>query len=424
MEIVKKNLISILCGVVALVGFSAWFWLVQPEVASQQAELDKRVATASSLKSLMTKTRTMPTGEPLEVFPNAKVIEAGNMLVDSVKTESASLLGNVTALNKLTPMVADAFPTPRSGTEQFQFRDTYNRLYVQPVKIQKELLQAGRPPTKEDIESAIQRLWRTNYETRVIRQQNGQTNEAELRAEYDLEKLKIPLEEQQRVALENKMYVEEKALKLNPQMVAASGAPPEPQVMWYAQVGIWIQETLAEAIRDTNASATNVLDAPVKHLVRIDINDNPYLSGNQQLSTNTNANMQVQPTGPAYAPNVKVPFKGSSSLTGRSSNSLYDVTHFRMVVRVDGRKIGEFLSQLGKNRLVYARTVAVSPVDTVVEQQAGYFYGQDPVVELTIDGEMLFLRSWTIGTPDHAGLMPLAVQQDLGIVAKPMAMPQ
>jgi hypothetical protein len=112
--------------------------------------------------------------------------------------------------------------------------------------------------------------------------------------------------------------------------------------------------------------------------------------------------------------NAPLPKNTAVSPTGRVSNALYDVLHFRLTIRVDATRIPDVLQALSRNRYITVLNLKASAVDTAEQAALGFFYGQNvPVVELTIDGEVLQLRQWTVP------LMPLAVKRALGIVQQP-----
>ena len=66
---------------------------------------------------------------------------------------------------------------------------------------------------------------------------------------------------------------------------------------------------------------------------------------------------------------------------------------------------------LGQNRLIDVYNIDVSTVDTAERAAAGFMYGANPVVQLNLQCEALFMREWTVP------LMPQTVKQELGIEA-------
>ncbi len=54
----------------------------------------------------------------------------------------------------------------------------------------------------------------------------------------------------------------------------------------------------------------------------------------------------------------------SLSPTGRVCNSMYDVTHFTLVVDVDSRQIPLLLAELQRNKLMTVTQLDIVPVDS------------------------------------------------------------
>ena len=111
-----------------------------------------------------------------------------------------------------------------------------------------------------------------------------------------------------------------------------------------------------------------------------------------------------------------VPDPPTVSATGRTSNETYDVVIFGLSLNVEADAVETFLLELTRDRFFTVTQLDINTVDAAAEAQAGYIYGDKPVVRLNMQVEALFLRSWT--TP----LMPPAVKTQLGVgVPKPAA---
>src|SRR4051812_42547258 len=89
MEIVKKNLVSIICGVVALLALVAVFvWPLDGYYEDLQTKTKKRADVQGKATGLLNKTRTLPvfdpnspTGKPLPKFPSQQIIKLGTAAV-------------------------------------------------------------------------------------------------------------------------------------------------------------------------------------------------------------------------------------------------------------------------------------------------------------------------------------------------------
>src|SRR4051812_33050911 len=99
MEIVKKNILSIICGVVALLALVASVWPLGGMKDTLNTELTARTAVYSSLQSLKGKTRHAPVVNPdnpesetLSRFPNDDLIKEGETIQLQFQTESKKIL--------------------------------------------------------------------------------------------------------------------------------------------------------------------------------------------------------------------------------------------------------------------------------------------------------------------------------------------
>src|SRR5690606_26965492 len=116
--------------------------------------------------------------------------------------------------------------------------------------------------------------------------------------------------------------------------------------------------------------ARNVLDSVVKHLIRIEFPDNPYVlpapAGDASQSGNPGGYPgQSMPAAPQAMADLSQPLPRmfDRSVTGRVSNGLFDVVHFRATVIVDATRFPQLLQQFGQERLMYVRTWRIESVD-------------------------------------------------------------
>jgi hypothetical protein len=97
----------------------------------------------------------------------------------------------------------------------------------------------------------------------------------------------------------------------------------------------------------------------------------------------------------------------TSSPTGRTSGSVYDVIRFKLVVKMDATYVAALIQELSRGKFVTVHDISTLSVDTALARQDGFFYGNSPVVQATINGEALLLREWT------NKLCPEVVKKDL-----------
>jgi hypothetical protein len=204
-------------------------------------------------------------------------------------------------------------------------------------------------------------------------------------------------------------------------------SPPQMADIWEGQMQLWIVQDLitsiglanhAYSLQTTpegdeklipNENFVSVIDAPVKQLLSIAV-----VPGYLGLET---AAAGATPTPGGAAAGARAPAAGaqdfSLSPTGRRSfygvGPLYDVKHAKMSVIVDAKRIPEFLDALGQVNFMTVLTMQISEVDCYKQLQKGFYFGNDPCVQIDLLVETLWFREWTYP------MMPAKVCQDLGL---------
>lgn len=431
MDLVKKNLTSIIFGVVALLGVILVFFPMGGWFDQLSTDMEKSVRQYSTLKNLKNQTFAMPVVDPnkseapnLEGFPNPQVIAKAADLVNQVKAQSQSISEEAAKLNRKDPLCPHALPRGDSGAALSQFKDQYH-LAMDSLK---KKLGATTPPTEVEIRKERDDRW-TDWQNKIPKV-NGQPQDLASwtdRFRTEVEAV-LPDIMQLNRAKTNSMYVSENALDVHP-AIPKRGTPDLPLLldMWIAQVGYWIQEDLVNAIAETNAQfgeqdetgRVNVQGAVVKNLVKLTVEKN-YLTVKNKVPMSQAASFAgaSSPFGAlaggepvAMVPPTKREYAYSSS--GRVSNTMYDVVLFNMTVDADAENYHKFLAQLSKNRFITILDVDIAGVDRDRAQGAGFVYGSKPVLQLTIRGEAILFRDWTVRW------MPEMVKKMLGVIEKP-----
>jgi hypothetical protein len=168
MDIIKKNLVSIICGVIALLAIGAVFWPISGMFEDLHTRAKKSESTYSALTGLLKKNRLLPQTDPKAIepkpfdqFPTETAIAKGNAIKAQIEKEAKDLMATAVAINVgLTPqekkelLEKDSLPalTPQAQTAGTKFREKYAP-YVQ--KIPENLLQAGMAPNQLDIDAKL-----------------------------------------------------------------------------------------------------------------------------------------------------------------------------------------------------------------------------------------------------------------------------
>ncbi|HSV13270.1 MAG TPA: hypothetical protein VLI90_03375 [Tepidisphaeraceae bacterium] len=434
LEILKKNIFSVVCAVIAIAAVVATFWPIGGMYAQLKTQADQHASMYSQLQGLITKERKLPqtdpaqtTQDPLTIFPNEQTITKGAEATKRVSEESKHMVEFVDKINRdpHNLLVQDALPNPATDTPRFIFGDLYKLvLSMDPAvsiktepklqnakapNIRNDILNAGVPPTDVEITTRKNDIWNNDFAPRVITVNGQPVNLPQVQQDFTNRSLTLPDEMKMEVAKTKRIYIAPDALTMNPNVIANNA--PAPFDIWYAQLSLWIQQDVATAIAQANAKSKNILDAPVKHFLKLTI---PPAPGTYVLQPNT-----ATPGAPPAAAPVEggdtqpVPKVPAVSATGRVSNPMYDVVQFKLAINVDAAQVPYVIAMLGQNRLIDVYNIDVVTVDSSERANAGFIYGANPVVQLNLKCETLFMRQWTVPwMPDRVrvaiGVPPVA----------------
>jgi hypothetical protein len=422
MDIVKKNIVSIILGVVALLCVVAVFIYPTPKYyESLRTDANARKAEYDKVKALVDQKRQLPILDPestepkeLNTFPTRPVIDEGARLTKAVAQSSQGLMEEVVKINQHKLLLVGSLPAPNPVTG-INFISAYQRRVNPPLppedrsgSIQNEILRAGMPPSDTDITRAKEETKVRISRERLVWDKGVAINQEQVNQEINSQLANLPDVMRSQAAKSCLIYMQPDAINVNPTIVG--NQPPDPVNIWNAQVQLWVQEDVCLALRALNSqpiSHTNgtsgpassppvdVTESPVKHLYKLDVA--PMFGAG--------AVMPVAPVGAdPNAPNYAV------SPTGRMSNALYDVVPFHLVVNVEVDKVPALLAELTRNRLITVRQVeSINPIDSAGEAAKGYIYGRKPIVQVALSGEELLLRQWTVPW------MPEAVRKALNV---------
>ncbi|RMF77801.1 MAG: hypothetical protein D6744_10930 [Planctomycetota bacterium] len=211
-------------------------------------------------------------------------------------------------------------------------------------------------------------------------------------------------------------YVDDPETTFHVSPIVGADTPPTPADMWYAQVGLWIQQDIVRAVKQLNDEAAAaakdgeayVEQMPVKRIMGIEVLG--YDTG--VVDPKTGAGGFIPFTRKSPAPGFDRNVGPSLSFTGRKANDQYDIVRFRIAMIVDQRKMLEVIDRLSRANFYQCTNVAYHAYDAAAraaDEAQGYLYGTAPVGQLTLDFEGYLLRN------AYVDLMPDDVKVALGI---------
>lgn len=424
MDIVKKNLISIICGVVAVIALIAYFVPTNSWIDDLRSEAEKRVAAGKEVEQIEQKKRNLPNLDPtgttpvaLDTFPTKKLVDEGKKATGELKKAADEMLQVAVEMNRQPLLVEGSLPDP-STPMLFQFRDQYNG-YVDRV-IYKGILKAALPLTEHDIRRELDRLWDRDYKPQIVIKDGKALNEDAKRREFDARTAQYPEELKRQQAATHRLYVSPDTFR--PLDRVGGTDVPRVEEIWAAQVLAWSQIDIAKALASANEPYPNVMEAPIKRIHSVTIDPHPLFEaqpGAGPSAAGAPAGIGTSSKKAAVAP-VAAPKTGAAdftkSPTGRTSNALYDVVQFRVDMDADFAKMPEVLAAMTRDRFVTVRNVEQIGVVNIKDMRTqGFHYGDKAVARVSLDCETIMIRQWT------EPYMPASIKSAMGITPPPAA---
>jgi len=428
MEIVKKNLISIICGVIALAAAVTAFFPLGGFWTDLHDRAQARTGAFSEAKGLATKDRALPvvtpdgeaqklllSGQP--VFPNNNIIEAAKAQLGVVKENSDRFLAQAVQASERKPLVDNVLPgTSANPAAETEFRRRYNAaMDTTAANLARtpssenlgRILHASAPPTADDVnrESAVVR--KDVEDSMLQKGSNGQIlNQPAVDLEIQARTATLFDDLKRKSAEKGMVYVnpDGSSFTIDPNfMPSAAATLTGPSAVFWAQVNYWVQEEFCRAVFDVNSHAMaadgtpakNVLDAPIKHILSVRVT--PGFSGvtlqNQQQAD------------PGALPAAGIPFDRAEaltkdrliSMTGRKSGGIIDVVLYDVEMAVEVERLPYVLERIGQNRYLSIALVRnITPIDSSIQKSQGYLYGDKPCVRVSMQMEQVFMREWML----------------------------
>jgi hypothetical protein len=434
MDIIKKNLFSIIFGVIAILAVGALFWPISGLYTTLDTELQSRVEVSSQLDALVKQQRTMPvlspeqtTPDPLNVFPIQPVYDAALNATKLVSAQAAQMMDLARKTNERLPLRPDELPKPNDQA-RYNFSNDYAAQILNYQRWQ-QLLNSTTPPTAEEIQDAKDKLKAAIYAARLSKDPQGNIDpqsQQDADEQYNAEAAEIEPRMELERAQQHSIYLLMPPT-FKPLPIDATiniGSRPSSDQICSAQIAIWVIDDVVNAIvnanNDYSDSATpggppqhDILHSAVKSLENI---------GQPQPVVNPAG---FDATAGVSAPAPKIT---TVSPTGRVCNGLYDVLEFKVDMVVDASKIAQIVHTFEAGQFVTVLNVQVTNVidpamaASTNNTQGGYHYGNKPAVEVEFDCEDLFMRQWTdkylpddmkgafgkaqLGQPTNAGAPP------------------
>jgi hypothetical protein len=429
LDILRKNLLSFICLIVAILSLVAvYVWPLPGKFTELQTKVNERKREHDSLAALLTKDRHLPivqanetVGPSLGQFPTESAIKRAEEVTAKLADEGKKVLDLASKYNEHKPLVPGVLPNPTSTlTVQFQEKYADEMDYPNPdPKIRNNTLpfralKAGIPPTEQDIQNEGSRR------EALMQQEGSPLGQEGLQFQIQQMRATLPQEMRDEIARNSRMYMNPDAVDVYPGVMMNSqggvGGVLTAAQIYYAQVGLWVQQDVFAALAEANKDSKSVVESPVKHLLKIEVLEefgHPAVAGGAVTgfaNLNSTGGLPIITPGntsggggggsswmmggggaPTPEGGAPVPPKGP---TARTPNQHYDVIPFRLVINVDATQIPKVLTELSRNRFITVTKCDIVAREATSEMLMGYYYGQVPVVQLSLECEMLLLKTW------------------------------
>lgn len=404
MDVLRRNLFFMICGLGALAGI-----LLGAAGIRSMVQVRRQMSDAVSLLGqLQGLTRGPGGGPPI----NAKAIEAEQQRIESIDDQYEEVMRLADEHSGHAPLMQNFFPRP----QDFRVRDQFPYAYREALQGLLKKLNAGTVPTVEEVAAEEERIREEESDAEAFfgmddeeqsppdregtaANPSGLIDEAEARLSPDV---RASIKKAKSIYCYADLM---SSLHINAVVWQSRGVPPALADCWDAQVSLWIQQDVIDALARANEQAAGALkengetpwvgNLPVKDVISIRLSKGDF---GHYVVADASGTDPARPGGadPAYPP-------GSPrfAFTGDASGPEYELIQFTVKLVVDARDLPEIINELCRNNfttLLRIAYVAEPPNLSMV----GKIYGDEPAVNVVMDFETcLFSKLYLDLMPDE-----------------------
>ena len=409
-------------ALIAVAGIPASWYFASEALASSKADEQKKVDGAGTdLSTAKVTYRLEPTGTgaaapSMSEVPNAALINQTKTIREAMADSSKKVFGEAIAFNRgprngtteaesaaSTLLVPELFPNP--GDKSQVHRREMARQYATTAHerlLTKYRAASAEDPVKLGEELALRR---TEIERNTLAPgQALNTTTVEQAKLISDQVLAARIKKYREHAAAIGFYADMDSLL----GVTANLADLEPSLRqsWDWQVQYWIREDIFRAVTLANASSTSVVDAVVKRINLIQLESMPAAP----IGSGQPGVPEAAAVDPSAVPPANLRYSVSGRLAGPGSgNGMYDLRQGRVTAVVSAKSLPKWLDAIAKTNFMTVLDMDVEAIDAFEQLKQGYYYGNDPVVSVTLMIETAWLREWT------KKYMPADVRAELGI---------
>lgn len=436
----KTNPVTVVCALVILLALASFYWPTYRWSSQLQEEMSASASLRGRVDSFLSQSVELPPVSP-EAEPeeasfaiNSAAVEELDRLYGQMGQEYDNIFQQVVDFNRQghEVMLEGLFPEPDAESPSAKLFGA-KKVYIERFRQLYEALDATAAPSEQEWQEVL-RTAEQNFRQNTFSSsdQNLTPRQEKELVEDQARKLSRFFAEHAqrhhvyappiRVDINNADTWNGGPFQIGEWAQARSDKPSMFQV-WEGQLQLWIQQDLVEVVRLANQvdnPDVSILTAPVKRIMSMSVKPGyvgvPSSGLGQESGTSSSGS-------PASAINEPLPVDFASSPTGRISNPLYDVRHAEMELIVDSQQIPALLDAFNRVNFMSVIGMDMENIDEYQHLRNGYFYGEADAVQVTLDIETIWLRTWTAGDPPEEaesedfdpGLMPDMVRHYLGL---------
>ena len=407
---VKANVFIVVFGVLMIAALVALPIVSGKLNADVKSRVQERVSKKNELEKFEKTNVTLQlpdgTAESWSTTVNAGLIDQYRGYVEAERVDAERIVATAVAFNSKDRgvIMPELFPVPRGSVEVLP-RRYWERLadaggaYDQLI----ERVGAGSRPEGADLVDRLQRQ-RRFYITERIQKAEGDTLTAKEQAELQEYLAGIRLGLYSDAADRIRFYLDRSQIPI-PGWNQGVSYQDDPDLLFGWQWDYWVVEDVLEAIADANREARSVRVAPVKRVLSLSLGPVAPAGGGGSGygggAPGFGGGWRGAPVGPPMPPTTppnpsnEVQRDWSRSLTGRSSNELYDVRLVDLTVIAETARLPELFDAMARRNLITVLDADVRPADPFAAVAAGFYYGSEPVSEVRLLLETVWIRQWT-----------------------------
>ncbi len=415
---VKANPAAVACGVVMVAVPAGAWWFASEMHAKADAATQERAREFAALDALEKSNIeiSLPGKQPEQRtgLISATTVSAYRELAQKLRTDAMAMQSAAVAHNQRGR--DRAFVDVRITRENNNtIAETVHSAVIARVAADLKRLKAGGPPADAAIIDQLQRA-QDQFIARERKPDRKSLDEAQLdqlRKQLVEKRLQLYTDAANSLAF----YADLANLGL-PSSAAEAGKEPTESVFFGWQWRVWIIEDILDAVAEANKPYKSVVDAPVKRVLSVAVRDEPGAAAPAAGAVSGEPSPDGQPAAggapaappsfPPIDPKAAVSYDFSRSMTGRVSNPLYDVRHASVRLVVASSALPEVLNAISRVNFMTVTSVDLRPADAFDAADSGFIYGAQPVSEVRLTVESLWLRQWL------ARMMPAEMQARKG----------